>query len=756
MKPKMRLLLALVAVLAIVSLSLVRRDNTASTIAASYTGTAAIEGPIRLDLFVSPPVGSPRDTLQMLVRVTNQTASFVSPTVQIRLPGSLHIDPGQMPTGVTANIANNYIQWLPVVPPSGESREIVLPLTVSSADLTHPEQTVTVELVTDEGSRETSTVLWIGIPPRVDGLDTLSHVSVGQQLQLKPIVHGPGPFQETWVLGDGRQVAVNSPIVLYPVAGVYHVTVNVMNPVGETSHTSLITVVPHVKAEIMAEDETPGSGQVVTFSNIGGGQQPVRYQWDFGDGSTSAEAQPSHIFSNPGTYNVKLITENAFGISESSQMVTVGMPPEADILVAESAPAGTHLAGEVVLAGGELANTEYSWEMGDGRRYSSAKISHAYRQTGDYYVTMTARNEFGETQVGRWVHVEQGIQQAYMPIVSNAGGLPQGSSMDSIPMLANTSALDVAVDAPFVMDPMEFSALTPPTERLLAYINEARRQFELQELTASTDLSAAAQKHADDMAAAEHNQHTGSDGSRPADRFLQFGYERGYAGEATAWGFADPKQAVEFWVNSPGHRPIILNRYASEVGLGYKVDYTAPSVWYWTAEFGNASAIADAPELRSQTPETGFEILNSGQIVFSWNWPAQLKSTEQFTVYLNGSSSPIPIGSVSEPSLGTLYQLAFTPATTPDLLGEYQWQVKLENSRGAEILSSEPRLLVINLDPDLPTPTPLPTVAPTVTPTPSPTVTPTPIPTTQAPPTPRPTNPPSAPFVTATPLPVEQ
>jgi uncharacterized protein YkwD len=661
-----------------------------------------------------------------------------------------------MPTGVTANLADNYIQWLPVVPPSGEAREIVLPLTVSSADLTHPEQMVTVQLLTDEGIREASTVLWIGIPPRVERLDTPSHVSVGQQIQLMPSIQGPGPFQETWELGDGRQVAVNSPIVLYPVAGVYHVKVHVTNPVGETSYTSAITVVPHAKAEIHAEDETPGLGQAVSFSNIGGGQQPMLHKWDFGDGTTSVDAQPSHVFNNPGTYNVKLIAENAFGISESSQIVTVGLPPKADILVAESAPAGTHLSGEVVLAGGALANTEYSWEMGDGRRYNSAKINHAYRQTGDYYVTLTARNQFGETQVGRWVHVEQGIQQVYMPMVSNFGGLPQGSSMDTIPILANTSALDIAVDAPFVMAPLELSAVTTPTERLLAYINEARRQFELQELTVSADLSEAAQKHVDDMAAAEHNQHTGSDGSRPADRFLQFGYERGYAGEATAWGFADPRQAVEFWVNSPGHRPIILNRYASEVGLGYKVDYTAPSVWYWTAEFGNATAIADLPELRSQTPETGLEVLNSEQIVFSWNWPTQLTSSEKFTVYLNGSGGPIPVGSVSDPSLGTLYRLAFLPATSPDLLGEYQWQVKLENSRGVEGVASEPRLLIINLDPDLPTPTPVPTLLATVTPTPSPTVTPTPIPATEAPPTPRPTNPPSAPFVTATPLPVDQ
>lgn len=754
MKPKARLLLALMAVVAIVSLSLVRRDNTALMSAASYTGTASISGPVRLDLSVSPPVGSPRDTLQLLVRITNQTTSFVSPQVRLQLPTTLQVGSGQMPTGVTSNIASNSIQWLPVVPPAGGIREVILPLKVGSADLTHPEQQISVKLVTAEGEDSSSTLVWIGVPPRVEELDTLAHVSVGQQLQLSARIQGPGPFAETWELGDGRRVAVNSPTVVYPMAGVYDVSVSVKNPVGSATYTSVITVVPHVSALFTAEDETPGIGKEVSFLNNGGGQQPVRYKWDFGDGATSTEAQPSHAFNNPGTYHVKLVAENAFGIAESTQIVTVGAPPEANILVEENAPAGSHLAGEVVVTGNDMIGTEYSWEMGDGRRYRSAKINHTYRQTGDYYVTLTASNEFGETQVGRWVHVEQGIQHVYMPMVSYFGGLAQGSSVDTLPQLANLSELDVAIDAPFVMEPIEFSAITPPIERLLAYINEARAQFELPAISESADLSAAAQKHTDDMAEAEHNQHTGSDGSIPADRFLQFGYTSGYAGEATAWGFADPRQAVEFWVNSPGHRPIILNRYASEVGLGYTVDYTAPSVWYWTAEFGNATAAAEAPEMRVQAPASDLEVLNSQPISFIWNWPAQLASAEQFTIYLHGPNGSTAIGSASEPELGTQYKMTFTPATIAGLLGEYQWQVNLENNRGAELVAGELRALTINLDPDLPTPTPVPTLAPTTSPTVSPTITPTATATVQAP-TPRPTEPPLPSLVTATPLPVD-
>lgn len=757
MKPQARQLFVLMAVFAILGLSFLRRDDAVPMSAAAYTGTASIPGQVQLDLSVSPPVGAPRDTLQLLVRLSNHTSSFASPQVQIQLPVTLRADSGQMPTGVTSNIGRNSLQWLPVVPPGGGVRELSMPLKVSSADLTHPEQQISVQLKTAEGEFAASTVVWIGVPPRVDGLTNPSHVSVGQPLSLSAQIQGPGPFAETWDLGDGRRVAVNTPTVVYPMSGVYDVTVTVKNPLGATTYTSAITVVPHVSAMFTSEDDTPGIEQEVIFTNAGGGQQPVQYKWDFGDGSTSTESQPSHAFDSPGTYNVTLLAENAFGNAEYSQIVTVGLPPEADIIVAGSAPAGSQLAGEALIASSDVGGTEYSWEMGDGRHYKSAKINHAYRQTGDYFVTLTASNEFGETQVGQWVHIEDGILHAYLPMISYSGGMAQGSSVDTSPQFMNTSELDVAVDAPFVMDPLQFSGLTRPVEQLLAYINEARRQFGLSKLGVSSDLSTAAQKHTNDMAEAEHNLHTGSDGSKPSDRFLQFGYESGYAGEATAWGFADPRQAVEFWVNSPGHRPIILNRYASEVGLGYTVDYTAPSVWYWTAEFGNASALPDAPILRVQGPATGLEVLNSEEIAFFWNWPTPLAPAEQFTVYLLGSSGPIAIGSVTQPTVGTQYRLFFTPADVPELLGEFQWQVRLENNRGAELTSGELRALTIHLDPDLPTPTPLPTLAPvipTAAPAVLPTITPTPTATTQAP-APRPTDLPLPPFVTATPLPVE-
>jgi hypothetical protein len=314
--------------------------------------------------------------------------------------------------------------------------------------------------------------------------------------------------------------------------------------------------------------------------------------------------------------------------------------------------------------------------------------------------------------------------------------------------------VETVLSEPFVMEPLTFAITPSPTSQLLAYINEARRHFELSKLEAAEELSLAAQNHTDDMAAAQHNAHTGSDGSVPAERFLQFGYSSGYAGEATAWGFADPRQAVEFWVNSPSHRAIILNPNATHVGLGYTVDYTAPSVWYWTAEFGNASGQPEDAVLRVQGPTDGTELLNSEPLTFIWNWAAPLGAAEQFTVYLNDGSGQIAAGSVSQPALGTQYRLTFEPTSLPGLLGPYQWQIVLEDSRGAALTASEPRNVVVNLDPSLPTATPPPTATPLASPTVSPTTAPTTTPTQPAL-TPRPTEPPLPPLVTATPLPLQ-
>lgn len=69
------------------------------------------------------------------------------------------------------------------------------------------------------------------------------------------------------------------------------------------------------------------AGTAIAFGNISSElcRMPLTYKWDFGDGSaTSTQANPSHIFSQAGDYNVQLIATNPRGIADTLfQTITV-------------------------------------------------------------------------------------------------------------------------------------------------------------------------------------------------------------------------------------------------------------------------------------------------------------------------------------------------------------------------------------------------------------------------------------------------
>ena len=63
--------------------------------------------------------------------------------------------------------------------------------------------------------------------------------------------------------------------------------------------------------------------------------------------------------------------------------------------------------------------------------------------------------------------------------------------------------------------------------------------------------------------------HQDTNGQWPVDRALIFGY-LGFAGAENAFcGYVTPQQAIDGWMNSPGHRANLLDPNSREIGLGY-------------------------------------------------------------------------------------------------------------------------------------------------------------------------------------------
>ena len=672
--------------------------NTKQT--AVYPGIIYIDGVVQLQVVIDPPIGKPGDSLNLRVSARNQDITTFTPLITIQLPSQLNLPSNILPAGATRNFQTNELTWRPVLPANGGSQQFVLPLRVDTIDITNPEQMITAVLDVNNTNNQASTAVWLGLPPQVDEIITPAQVSVGLPIQLRAAISGPGPISQSWLLGDGRQVDVNDPVVVFPAVGVYELGLEAKNMVGSTTASRQLTVVPHPAAQFKMDDTSPGLGQIVTFINESGGQQPLTYYWDFGDGTTTADLDPTHQYQTPGEYNVRLIVENEYGRSEAVWPLAVGQPPLADMQITEFMAAGQPLIGQ---AYGDETVTQFVWDMGDGKAETGDQIAHTYTRQGDYYVSLTAVNDYGSTQVGRWVRVEGGFQAVYLPLLLNAPATQEGAA-DADPFAIVLDPVDLS--EPFVLQPMALPAGTSQPEALLIYINEARRQFNLSPVKYVYELSVAAQNHTADMGAYQFTSHSGSDGSYPAERLLWHRYQGAYADEATAWGFEHVYQAVEFWVNSPDHRRIILNQWATDVGVAFTTDFNAPNVWYWTAEFGNAFGQTASPLLRVQSPASEMELLNTDLVTYSWNWPMPLEPGQQFGVFVaDEAGRETSLGVLYAPAHGTLYRFQGAMIDAVDTTGLFSWVVRLR-SGNISVVESEPRRLSVLLDPDLPTPTP--------------------------------------------------
>jgi uncharacterized protein YkwD len=119
-----------------------------------------------------------------------------------------------------------------------------------------------------------------------------------------------------------------------------------------------------------------------------------------------------------------------------------------------------------------------------------------------------------------------------------------------------------------------------------ARINEIRDERGLPHFTESQKITQAALRHSNDMADNNFFSHTGSDGTRAGDRLTDACYKWQEYGEIIAAGYKTPTSVVAAWMDSPGHRGIILDERLVDFGAGYAYRASSRYKHYWTVDFG--------------------------------------------------------------------------------------------------------------------------------------------------------------------------
>ena len=129
-----------------------------------------------------------------------------------------------------------------------------------------------------------------------------------------------------WDFGDGQTSAEKSPLHVFAAAGTYAVTLKATGLNGESTSTvtTITALPPAAPVANFAPSALRGYAPLsVRFTNATSGQVNT-WAWDFGDGASSDEKSPLHVFTEPGIYTVKL---TATGLTDpaSSKTVTINV-----------------------------------------------------------------------------------------------------------------------------------------------------------------------------------------------------------------------------------------------------------------------------------------------------------------------------------------------------------------------------------------------------------------------------------------------
>lgn len=227
-------------------------------------------------------------------------------------------------------------------------------------------------------------------------------INTNESIQFYNISTG-NPQTYTWNFGDGETSNEFEPLHKYTKSGTYTVslTISKNSVTDKMTKTSLIKVYDKLSIDFTANKVDGFNPLTVKFTNTSEGNADS-WIWNFGDGQTSTEANPTHIYTIVGKFNVKLV-----GISSAekdsltkNEFINVDAVPSSYIVDFSS----NTLEGEpnmqaVFTPNTTPSSTVWNWDFCDGTNSNEKNPTHIFSDYGSYSIKLTASKEnYGNTK----------------------------------------------------------------------------------------------------------------------------------------------------------------------------------------------------------------------------------------------------------------------------------------------------------------------------------------------------------------------
>lgn len=229
-----------------------------------------------------------------------------------------------------------------------------------------------------------------------------------------------------WSLGDGATATAAVVNHVYSTSGQFTVTLSVTGPGGTSSTTKSVLVSGPLSAHFEYSPANPTTSDTIQFTDQSGGA-PTAWLWNFGDGTSSSEQNPSKQYATQGTFTVTLTTSRSGVSASTSKSLTVsGATPGTPVVVAAfdvSAPVagpGTAIAFTDRSSG---SPTDWSWSFGDGTTSMVQHPTHVYTATGTYIVTLTASRSGSTSSLSRPVEIAVAPHRSLVSAAAQTSGL---------------------------------------------------------------------------------------------------------------------------------------------------------------------------------------------------------------------------------------------------------------------------------------------------------------------------------------------
>jgi len=200
-----------------------------------------------------------------------------------------------------------------------------------------------------------------------------------------------------WDFGDGQISNLQTPTHIYDYQNIFDVSFYVIDYNGckntITKQQFIQTSQPN--ANFNATDTVNCNGSLLTnFQNTSTGFPTINYLWNFGDGNSSTQKNPTHFYNTNGVYNVKLNITDNYNCKDS--LIKYNYIYVDDIQANFISSKDTACIYETVNFTNltNLANS-YFWDFGDSVTSTLQNLNHTFKNYSNYDVKLIAYYKAG-------------------------------------------------------------------------------------------------------------------------------------------------------------------------------------------------------------------------------------------------------------------------------------------------------------------------------------------------------------------------